>query len=93
VLAVVARRLVFLREPVRRRVSVLREIQVPLLMRLFSVLAVASVRIPILVAQVPNAAWIDSTASKSADQSPDAHEDIRPMRSAATAGLQHVRTA
>jgi hypothetical protein len=62
-------------------------------MRSFSVLAVASVRIPILVAQVPNAAWIDSPASKSADKSPDAHEDIRPMRSAATAGLQPVKPA
>ena len=68
----VIERLVLVWEPVSRRVSVFREVQISLFERSFSVLAFSSVRSTILVAQLANGAGIcPSHASESADESPD----------------------
>jgi hypothetical protein len=79
-LAVIAAR-VPVREPVSRRVAVLREVQIALPECSLSVLAFDSVRSAILVAQLANGARIDfSPASESADKSPDPKRIARESR-------------
>jgi hypothetical protein len=74
--AVTGRR-ISVREPVGRRVSVLRKVRISLFERPFPMLALESVQGTILVAQL--ASGIACSASESADESPDVRKIARAI--------------